>query len=147
MWGLVFEGPINTMPGEIITGHVFPSVSHVGRTGQRVFAIVRAVGTRTRFIRLRGVWTRLAQLGAAGFDAVNKVMKQGFGVSPADAGVSDAGRTPGLTARRGPAAAFHQVAFHHHRQDVIVAGGHIFGWPRRWRLPSGACSLCGCWRG
>lgn len=46
MWGLVFEAPHNTMPGEIITGHVyFPSVSHVGRTGQRAcFAIVRASG-------------------------------------------------------------------------------------------------------
>lgn len=48
MWGLVFEAPHNTMPGEIITGHVyFPSVSHVGRTGQRAcFAIVRASGGR-----------------------------------------------------------------------------------------------------
>lgn len=46
MWGLVFEAPHNTMPGEIITGHVyFPSVSHVGRTGQRAcFAIERASG-------------------------------------------------------------------------------------------------------
>ena len=30
-----------------------------------------------------------------------------------------------LTARLEVLAAFHQMAFHHHAKDVIVAGGHL----------------------